>query len=140
MIGDIALTMFFVVLNGFFVAAEFAMVKVRTSQIEIRAREGNLFAGVARHLLEHLDAYLSACQLGITLASLGLGWIGESVVANIVAQVALALNITLDPEFLHTISLIIAFAIITVLHIVVGEIAPKSYAIRRPEAVTLAVA
>lgn len=140
MIGDIALTMFFVVLNGFFVAAEFAMVKVRTSQIEIRAREGNLFAGVARHLLEHLDAYLSACQLGITLASLGLGWIGESVVANIVAQVALALNITLDPEFLHTVSLIIAFAIITVLHIVVGEIAPKSYAIRRPEAVTLAVA
>lgn len=140
MISDIALTMFFVVLNGFFVAAEFAMVKVRTSQIEIRAREGNLFAGVARHLLEHLDAYLSACQLGITLASLGLGWIGESVVANIVAQVALALNITLDPEFLHTISLIIAFAIITVLHIVVGEIAPKSYAIRRPEAVTLAVA
>ena len=140
MFGDIALTMFFVVLNGFFVAAEFAMVKVRTSQIEIRAREGNMFAGVAKHILEHLDAYLSACQLGITLASLGLGWIGESVVANLVAQVALALNITLSPEVLHTLSLIIAFSIITVLHIVVGEIAPKSYAIRRPEAVTLAVA
>lgn len=140
MIGDIALTMFFVVLNGFFVAAEFAMVKVRTSQIELRAREGNIFAGVAKHVLEHLDAYLSACQLGITLASLGLGWIGESVVSKIVAQAAMALNITLPPEVLHTVSMIIAFAIITVLHIVVGEIAPKSYAIRRPEAVTLAVA
>lgn len=140
MIGDIALTMFFVVLNGFFVAAEFAIVKVRTSQIELRAREGNLFAGVARHILEHLDAYLSASQLGITLASLGLGWIGESVVANIVAQATLALNITLAPEVLHTISVIIAFAIITVLHIVVGEQAPKTYAIRRSEAVTLAVA
>lgn len=140
MIGDIALTMFFVVLNGFFVAAEFAIVKVRTSQIELRAREGNLFAGVARHILEHLDAYLSASQLGITLASLGLGWIGESVVANIVAQATLALNITLAPEVLHTISVIIAFSIITVLHIVVGEQAPKTYAIRRSEAVTLAVA
>lgn len=140
MIGDIALTMFFVVLNGFFVAAEFAIVKVRMSQIEMRAREGNMFAGVARHILEHLDAYLSASQLGITLASLGLGWIGESVVANIVAQAAVALNITLEPEVLHTISVIIAFAIITVLHIVVGEQAPKTYAIRRSEAVTLAVA
>ncbi len=140
MIGDIALTMFFVVLNGFFVAAEFAIVKVRTSQIELRAREGNLFAGVARHILEHLDAYLSASQLGITLASLGLGWIGESVVANIVAQATLTLDITLAPEVLHTISVIIAFAIITVLHIVVGEQAPKTYAIRRSEAVTLAVA
>jgi CBS domain containing-hemolysin-like protein len=140
MIGDIALTMFFVVLNGFFVAAEFAIVKVRMSQIELRAREGNMFAGVARHILEHLDAYLSASQLGITLASLGLGWIGESVVANIVAQATLALNITLAPEVLHTISVIIAFAIITVLHIVVGEQAPKTYAIRRSEAVTLAVA
>lgn len=140
MIGDIALTMFFVVLNGFFVAAEFAIVKVRTSQIELRAREGNFFAGVARHILEHLDAYLSASQLGITLASLGLGWIGESVVANIVAQATLALNITLAPEVLHTLSIIIAFAIITVLHIVVGEQAPKTYAIRRSEAVTLAVA
>ncbi|MBU3678398.1 MAG: HlyC/CorC family transporter [Candidatus Kapabacteria bacterium] len=140
MIGDIALTMFFVVLNGFFVAAEFAIVKVRMSQIELRAREGNMFAGVARHILEHLDAYLSASQLGITLASLGLGWIGESVVANIVAQAAVALNITLAPEVLHTISVIIAFSIITVLHIVVGEQAPKTYAIRRSEAVTLAVA
>ena len=140
MLGDIALTLFFVVLNGFFVAAEFAIVKVRTSQVEIRAREGNFFAGIAKHILEHLDSYLSACQVGITLASLGLGWIGESVVARIVSQAATALNIQLSAEYLHTISVVIAFAIITVLHIVVGEMAPKTYAIRRSEAVTLAVA
>jgi CBS domain containing-hemolysin-like protein len=140
MIGDIALTLFFVVLNGFFVAAEFALVKVRASQITIKAREGNFFAGIAKHILEHLDEYLSACQLGITLASLGLGWIGESVVSHIVLQAASALNVQLSVEYLHTISIVIAFAIITVLHIVVGEIAPKTYAIRRSEAVTLAVA
>ena len=140
MLGDIALTLFFVVLNGFFVAAEFAIVKVRTSQVEIRAREGNFFAGIAKHILEHLDSYLSACQVGITLASLGLGWIGESVVARIVSQAATALHIQLSAEYLHTISVVIAFAIITVLHIVVGEMAPKTYAIRRSEAVTLAVA
>ncbi|MFN4985088.1 MAG: hemolysin family protein [Ignavibacteria bacterium] len=140
MLGDIALTLFFVFLNGFFVAAEFAIVKVRSSQIEIRAREGNFFAGIAKHILEHLDAYLSASQLGITLASLGLGWIGESVVAHAVLQAALAMQIHMTPEVLHTISIVIAFAIITVLHIVVGEQAPKTYAIRRSEAVTLAVA
>jgi len=140
MVGDIALTLFFVLLNGFFVAAEFAIVKVRVSQIEIRARDGNFFAGIAKHILEHLDAYLSASQLGITLASLGLGWIGESVVANIVSEVATAMNIHMAPEILHTVSIIIAFSIITVLHIVVGEQAPKTYAIRRSEAVTLAVA
>jgi CBS domain containing-hemolysin-like protein len=140
MIGDIALTLFFVVLNGFFVAAEFAIVKVRASQIEIKAREGNFFAGIAKHILEHLDAYLSASQLGITLASLGLGWIGESVVARVVSEGALAMNIHMSGEYLHTISIVIAFSIITVLHIVVGEQAPKTYAIRRSEAVTLAVA
>ncbi len=140
MIGDIALTLFFVLLNGFFVAAEFAIVKVRASQIEIKAREGNFLAGIAKHILEHLDSYLSASQLGITLASLGLGWIGESVVARVVSESALAMNIHLSGEYLHTISIVIAFSIITVLHIVVGEQAPKTYAIRRSEAVTLAVA
>lgn len=140
MLGNISLTLFFVFLNGFFVAAEFAIVKVRASQIELRAREGNMFAGVAKHLLEHLDAYLSASQLGITLASLGLGWIGESVVAAIVLDVVNLFGISMSPTVLHTVSVAIAFAIITVLHIVLGEMAPKSFAIRRPEAVTLAVA
>ncbi len=140
MIWNIALTLFFVVLNGFFVAAEFAIVKVRASQIELRAREGSMLAAIARNILEHLDAYLSASQLGITLASLGLGWIGESVVSTIVLDAAHALGVALDPAVLHTISIVIAFSIITVLHIVVGEMAPKSLAIRRSEAVTLAVA
>ncbi|MBU3742795.1 MAG: HlyC/CorC family transporter [Candidatus Kapabacteria bacterium] len=141
MLWNIALTLFFVFLNGFFVAAEFAIVKVRASQIELRARDGNVFAGIARHLLQHLDAYLSASQLGITLASLGLGWIGERVVSEIVIDILALIGINIpDPVVLHSISGTIAFASITVLHIVLGEMAPKSWAIRRPEAVTLAVA
>lgn len=140
MLGNVALTLFFVFLNGFFVAAEFAMVKVRASQVELKARDGNLFAVMARHLLHHLDAYLSACQLGITLASLGLGWIGESVVAAIIADVVHLLDIHLSTETLHTISVSVAFTLITILHIVLGEMAPKSLAIRRAEAVTMAVA
>lgn len=141
MLGNVALTLFFVFLNGFFVAAEFAIVKVRQSQIELKARDGNVFAGIARHLLQHLDEYLSASQLGITLASLGLGWIGEGVVSEIVLQIVHFFGITItDPALLHTISAAIAFSLITVLHIVLGEMAPKSFAIRRPEAVTLAVA
>jgi CBS domain containing-hemolysin-like protein len=140
MLGNIALTLFFVFLNGFFVAAEFAIVKVRASQIELKAREGNLLAGVAKGILEHLDAYLSASQLGITLASLGLGWIGESVVSAIVMDIVAWFGIQLDPSVLHTISIAIAFTLITILHIVIGEMAPKTLAIRRSETVTLAVA
>lgn len=140
MIGNIALMLFFVFLNGFFVAAEFAMVKVRASQIEMRAQRGSFLAGLARHILSHLDAYLSGCQLGITLASLGLGWIGEPVVATLVADVVAALGITMSPTALHSTSIAIAFSLITVLHIVLGEMAPKSWAIRQSEAVTLAVA
>lgn len=140
MLGNIALTLFFVFLNGFFVAAEFAIVKVRASALELKAREGNMLAVVARHMLTHLDAYLSATQLGITLASLGLGWIGESVVSEIIQQFVVFVGWELSVPTLHTISLTIAFSIITVLHIVLGEQAPKTLAIRRSEAVTLAVA
>lgn len=140
MLGNIALTLFFVFLNGFFVAAEFAIVKVRASALELKAREGNVLAVVARHMLSHLDAYLSATQLGITLASLGLGWIGESVVSDIIQQFVVFAGWELSAPTLHTISITIAFSIITVLHIVLGEQAPKTLAIRRSEAVTLAVA
>jgi len=140
MLFNISLTLFFVLLNGFFVAAEFAIVKVRASQIELRAREGNILAGMVRHMLEHIDAYLSASQLGITLASLGLGWIGENVVASIILEIVGWFGLHLDPGFLHTISIIIAFSTITVLHIVIGEQAPKTFAIRRSETVALAVA
>lgn len=140
MFWNIALTLFFVLLNGFFVAAEFAIVKVRSSQIELRAREGNVLAGMAKHILDHLDAYLSASQLGITFASLALGWIGEPVVSTIITDIARFFGLALNFETLHAISVVIAFALITVLHIVIGEMAPKTLAIRRSEMVALAVA
>lgn len=137
MISDIALTLFFVVLNGFFVAAEFAIVKVRASQIELKVREGNKMAKIAQSMVAHLDGYLSATQLGITLASLGLGWIGESVVAQLVINSLEFVGISLNPETAHSIALPLSFALITFLHIVFGELAPKSLAIQYSEQVAL---
>jgi Hemolysins and related proteins containing CBS domains len=137
---DILLTLFLVALNGFFVAAEFAIVKVRYSQIELRAKTGHRMAGMAKNMLNHLDAYLSATQLGITLASLGLGWIGEPVVSKLLIAFAHAVGLNLSEELAHQLALPIAFAFITVMHIVFGELAPKSIAIRKPEETTLAVA
>lgn len=136
---DIFITVFLVALNGFFVAAEFAIVKVRYSQIELRAQKGNRLAGIAQNILNHLDAYLSATQLGITLASLGLGWIGEPVVSKLLIALFHAVGLELSEDLAHSIALPFAFAIITVLHIVFGELAPKSIAIRKPEETTLAV-
>jgi CBS domain containing-hemolysin-like protein len=137
---QIILTLFLVFLNGFFVAAEFAIVKVRISQIEIRIRNGSFLAGITKGIVEHLDSYLSATQLGITLASLALGWIGEEVVATIVEKAILALGldwISINP---HSIAFPIAFIIITFLHIVIGELAPKSLALQRSESVALGIA
>ena len=139
MISEILLTFFLVALNGFFVAAEFAIVKVRYSQIELRAQKGNKLAGIAQGILNHLDAYLSATQLGITLASLGLGWIGEPVVSKILIASFHGLGMDVSDELAHQIALPVAFALITVMHIVFGELAPKSIAIRKPEETTLAV-
>ncbi len=136
---DILLTFFLVFLNGFFVAAEFAIVKVRYSQIELRTKAGNHAAKVAKSILDHLDAYLSATQLGITLASLGLGWIGEPVVSKILVASFHGLGMDVSDEMTHKIALPVAFATITVLHIVFGELAPKSIAIRKPEETTLFV-
>lgn len=140
MFTNVLLTIFFVLLNAFFVAAEFAIVKVRASQIQIKGREGNRFAHITEHIISHLDIYLSATQLGITIASLGLGWIGESVVAEIYKTLFQTLSINLSPTAIHRISLPTAFFTITVLHIVLGELAPKSFAIRYPEGTALAVA
>lgn len=136
---DILLTFFLVFLNGFFVAAEFAIVKVRYSQIELRAKSGNQMAKVAQNILNNLDSYLSATQLGITLASLGLGWIGEPVVSKILIAIFHAMGLNVPDETAHQIALPVAFALITVLHIVFGELAPKSIAIRKPEETTLFV-
>jgi len=139
MILDILLTSFLVLLNGFFVAAEFAIVKVRISQLELKIRTGSKLAGIAKGLTEHLDAYLSATQLGITLASLGLGWIGESVVAHIIKNIIIFFGISLADSLIHQIALPSAFVTITILHIVFGELAPKSIAIQRPETVSLII-
>ncbi len=140
MILDIGLTVLLVLLNGFFVAAEFAIVKVRSSQIELRIRAGSRLAKLAKNLIYHLDEYLSATQLGITLASLGLGWIGESVVSRIIFDTMQFAGISITYELAHQIALPTAFASITMLHIVFGELIPKSLAIQRAESVTLAIA
>lgn len=140
MLFDIFLTLLLVVLNGFFVAAEFAIVKVRYSQVEIKAKTGNQSAKIAKHILQNLDGYLSATQLGITLASLGLGWIGESVVTEVIFGALSLFGIAISPELAHQIALPVAFGTITILHIVFGELAPKSIAIQRPVTTTFALA
>ena len=139
MITDLLITLLLVFLNGFFVAAEFAIVKVRASQVEIKANQGNPLGAYAKNITSHLDRYLSATQLGITLASLGLGWIGESVVSKIVIDFFHFINQPLNPADAHAISFPIAFITITVLHIVFGELAPKSVAIIYPLQTTLSV-
>jgi CBS domain containing-hemolysin-like protein len=119
-----------VLLNGFFVASEFAIVKVRASQLDALAAQGIQRARLTRHVTSHLDAYLSATQLGITLASLGLGWLGEPFVAEMIEPFFALANIT-SPILIETISFALAFGTITILHIVLGELAPKSLAIRK---------
>lgn len=137
---DIFITILLVSFNGFFVAAEFAIVKVRSSQLELKVNEGNRVAILSKHIVTHLDGYLAATQLGITLASLGLGWIGEPVVSKIIIDLMDLMGFAANPELAHKIALPVAFIIITVLHIVFGELAPKSLAIQRSEKTTLFIA
>jgi CBS domain containing-hemolysin-like protein len=137
---QIFLTLFLVFLNGFFVAAEFALVKVRGSQIEIKAKSGSKVAGIAKHMTSHLDGYLAATQLGITLASLGLGWVGETVMSNMVLNVFSFFSLPISESAAVSLGHVFAFLIITVLHIVFGELAPKSIAIQRPVNTTMAIA
>jgi CBS domain containing-hemolysin-like protein/mannitol/fructose-specific phosphotransferase system IIA component (Ntr-type) len=128
-----------VFLNGFFVLAEFALVKVRATRIDELARQRKGRALVAREMVLHLDSYLAATQLGITVASLGLGWIGEPAFAGVVEAV-LGLPRWWSPAVSHSASIAVAFLIITFLHILLGELAPKRLAIRRAEYITLAIA
>jgi CBS domain containing-hemolysin-like protein len=139
MLTQVIITLVLVLLNGFFVAAEFAIVKIRASQLEQKALDGNAMAILSKKIVANLDGYLAATQFGITLASLGLGWIGEPVVSKVLISGMELVGLTLDPELAHQIALPAAFAIITVLHIVFGELAPKSIAIQRAEATTLAL-
>ncbi|MGC4128559.1 MAG: hemolysin family protein [Bergeyella sp.] len=131
--------LFLVLLNGFFVAAEFSIVKVRYSQIQIKAAEGNAMAKQAEHIIRKLDSYLSATQLGITLASLALGWVGESAMHHIVEKSLHYFSFNLSDTTITTISLVLSFTIITILHIVFGELIPKSIAIRKAEPTAMAI-
>jgi CBS domain containing-hemolysin-like protein len=123
-------------LNGFFVAAEFAIVKIRSSRLDTLVEGGNVRAKFARNITNNIDAYLSACQLGITLASLGLGWVGEPTVSAMLEPL-LKGYLGLNDVAVHSISFILAFSVITFLHITLGEQFPKTYAIRQSEQVTL---
>ncbi len=140
MLTDILITFLLVFFNGFFVAAEFAIVKVRASQLEMKVQSGNHFAVVAKRIVSRLDRYLAATQLGITLASLGLGWIGEPVVAAIILKVMSLMDVRMDPDLANHVALPIAFLIITILHIVFGELAPKSIAIQRSQRTVMVIA
>lgn len=132
----LGLVLFLVLLNGFFVAAEFAIVKLRLTQAEELAGRYGMPGRVLRDVRGHLDAYLSACQLGITVASLGLGWIGEPVVARFLEPLINVIGLQSDGA-VHAISFAVAFTLISYLHIVLGELAPKSIAIRRAEIISL---
>jgi CBS domain containing-hemolysin-like protein len=134
------LTGFLVLLNGFFVAAEFAMVRVRGSQIELKAKRGNSVAKITRGILHNLDGYLAATQLGITIASLALGWFGQSVVTALMLHLFLSIGIVITSSFIIATSHVVAFAVITVFHITFGELAPKSIAIQRSTRTVMAIA
>jgi len=142
-IGEFALylllVIFLVLLNAFFVAAEYALVKVRQTRLTQLVKEGkNKQAQNAQKVTRQLDAYLSACQLGITIASLGLGWMGEPVISSFIQPILAWLQMPL--HFTEPISLVLAFALIAYVHIVFGEIAPKTIAIQKAEYTSMSVA
>jgi CBS domain containing-hemolysin-like protein len=128
--------LFLVALNGFFVAAEFGLVKLRQTRVQSLATRHGLRGRLLAKVHGRLDAYLSACQLGITLASLGLGWIGEPAFAELISPLLHLVGVESE-QMVHGISLFFAFSCISFLHIVVGELAPKSLAIREAEKVSL---
>ncbi|MBC7453714.1 MAG: HlyC/CorC family transporter [Massilia sp.] len=130
------LALFLVALNGFFVAAEFGIVTLRKTRIRAIARTQGLRGRILSKVHNQLDAYLSACQLGITLASLGLGWVGEPAFASLLEPL-FALVGDMSPQLVHGVSFVFAFGVISFLHIVIGELAPKSLAIRNPEVIGL---
>lgn len=131
---------FLLFLNGFFVAAEFALVGVRKTRIQQLSNEGNFNAKLALDAVKNIDRYIAAVQLGITIASLGIGWVGESTLARIIHPLFKFLPANIDSIATHTVSVAIAFALITVLHVVIGELMPKSIALQFPEKTTLWVA
>ena len=135
--GRLLFALFLVFLNGFFVAAEFAYVRIRSTQIETLVEEGRSSAKLVQEAEENLDDYLATTQLGITIASLGLGWVGEPAIASLLEPV---LGSLLPAGTLHLVAIAIGFSVITFLHVVFGELAPKTLAIADAERIALLVA
>ena len=126
-----------IALTAFFVAAEFGLVKIRKSRLEALSEAGNKSATLAINIVEHLDSYLSACQLGITLTALAIGWIGESTIEELLHPVLVYLPL---PQNITTlVSLVISFLFITFIHVIIGELIPKSLSISKTEQVVLFV-
>ncbi|MCE3225867.1 MAG: hemolysins-related protein containing domain [Bacteroidetes bacterium] len=140
MVIDLLITFFLVLLNGFFVAAEFALVKVRASQLDIKAQKGSSRAKLAKKLINKLEAYLSASQLGITLASLALGAVGEKVISKIVENAFERSGWVPDGIAIHSISLPIALTLLTFFHVTIGEQIPKMIGIKFSLQATLTIA
>jgi CBS domain containing-hemolysin-like protein len=127
---DLLLILLLILLNAFFVAAEFALVKVRSSQVELKANQGNKAAALVKKMQENLDSYLSSCQLGITISSLVLGRVGEPYVAVLLERLFESFNWNMEPATLHNVSFITAITFITLIHMVIGEQVPKTMGIR----------
>ncbi|MBS4188735.1 HlyC/CorC family transporter [Bacillus sp. FJAT-49705] len=138
MLLNIFLLFILIALTAFFVASEFAMVKIRSSRIDQLIAEGNTKAHAAKKVTSNLDEYLSACQLGITITALGLGWLGEPTIERLLWPVFEKFK--LQPSITQILSFIIAFSVVTFLHVVIGELAPKTFAIQKAEAITLSFA
>jgi CBS domain containing-hemolysin-like protein len=136
----IAIAAIFIALNGFFVAAEFALVKVRATQLHARVRKGDRRAIIAEQVISRLDRYLAVTQFGVTLASLGLGWIGEPAVSHVVEAVASRFVAVPVGGYVHVVVLVLAFVILTFSHVLLGELVPKLIAIQRSEATAMFVA
>lgn len=134
----LGLVVVLVLLNGFFVSVEYAMVKARAGRLDALIEEGKKRAVRARGIVNQMDAYLSACQLGITLVSLALGWLGEPAIASMLKPLAASMG--LSDGAVHAVALVIAFLFIAILHIVLGELAPKSFAVNKAEPVLMMAA
>ncbi len=137
---NLVFIVFLLFVNGFFVAAEFALVGVRKTRVCQLANEGNFDAKLALDAVKNIDRYIAAIQLGITIASLGIGWVGESTLAKVLLPLFKFLPVNYDTVAAHTVAVAVAFTIITVLHVVIGELMPKSIALQYPESTTLFVA
>ncbi|MCX5786138.1 MAG: CNNM domain-containing protein [Elusimicrobia bacterium] len=137
---DLLIALVFLVMNAAFVLAEYAIIKVRYTKLEELSAKGNKRADLAKHAVKHLDGYLSSIQLGITMASLGLGWIGEPALAHLLAPVFTALNLPFSTTAAYSISFGAAFIVMTGAHVILGELVPKYAAILMTEKMALAVA